>query len=314
MTMIRVLAGFAAALTATAVAGCAQPGATPQASAIEPVAAAAVPWQETYAALIEQTSGTPQQWQAAQDRQWYAWQAALGECMVAKGQPFELPAHNTPTAVPNSQLTPGELLGFAPQRADFGEAANAVALAKAGNDGNPALAKTSGAAREAWLAAQDECAPATSPTENLAIPPSLPRVAEPLDQLLLGIQEQAAPTLRADYVACMTAEGVPVSEGVASEAKLAAKAKFPVLTEAEADNPSAVPGWAEAVAFERKAAAADWKCRGPQVGKVHAAVGDKLAVFAEQHRAELAQVAAEWAQMPDERDAAKAAALKTVTQ
>ncbi|GID28680.1 hypothetical protein [Paractinoplanes brasiliensis] len=308
MRATRALA--AATLTVTAVAGgCARPGTT-----AEPSVVAAVPWQQTYAEIIEQMSGTPQQRQAGTDRQWYAWQAALGECMAGMGAPFELPAHTTPPATPNSLITPGELLAFAPRRTDFGLAASMVALAEAGEQDNPALLKTAGADREAWVAAQNACAPATARTEDLAVPGSQARVAEALDLLLLDVQNRAAPSLGADYMTCMSREGVPVSEGVASEARIAALNKYPPLSAAGANNPSSVPGWTEALAFEKKAAAADWKCRGPQVPRVQVAVGDKLAVFAEEHRDELARVAADWARMPAERDAAKAAAMKVVTK
>ncbi|MDY7088199.1 MAG: hypothetical protein SYR96_24215 [Actinomycetota bacterium] len=55
----RVPAGLTAALTVTAVAdGCARPGTTPEPSVV------AVPWKQTFAEVIEQISGTPQQRQA----------------------------------------------------------------------------------------------------------------------------------------------------------------------------------------------------------------------------------------------------------
>ncbi|XVU29694.1 hypothetical protein ACQPZJ_22220 [Actinoplanes sp. CA-054009] len=87
--------------------------------------------------------------------------------------------------------------------------------------------------------------------------------------------------------------------------------RFPQVPAGSAD-PTKVEGWAEAVAFEKSAAAADWECRGAAASRVIEGGTDELAAWAAEHESELDALAAEWAALPAERDKAKAAAANVV--
>ena len=262
---------------------------------------------EVLAGIIDQVYGTSEQRQAGHARQFYAWQAALGGCMTGKGVDFDVPAYTPPQP---TEVGPGDLLAFSPRRVDFGIARGTIALAKTGSQDNPALLKATGEQREQWIAVQSACEPATKASEELAQADGMTSVDAKLIDELAKIQDELAPGLPAAYVTCMNDAGLPVGEGLVSEAYVMADQKFPVVSYETVSDPRTLKGWDEAVAFERQVAASDWQCRGDEATRVVDAGGDVLGVWAERHRAELNTVAAAWARMPALRDAAHEAAVE----
>lgn len=305
MTRIRTLAVAGALAALTAITGCAQqPAGGVDAGAGVPAAVPAQPGADVLDGILARLHGTADQREAGQQRQFYAWQAAIGACMVGKGVDFDLPAY-VPSGIADTKASPGGLLAFSPRRDDFAIATRATRAAGV-DQGNPALAKLTGPAAEAWLKAQQDCEPATKPTEDLGVPAGLSALSNKLIDQLLALQDQHAPGLTQAWRSCMaTAAGEPVDDLAAAYAVTARR--FPQLPEQAAD-PAKVPGWAAAVAYEKRIAAADWQCRGNDATRVVAASEPQLTAWAEKHRAELDAVAAQWARMPAERDAAKAAA------
>jgi len=303
MTRIRV-AATVAVLTAVTLTGCAR------ATDMQTLAGAAPAGPQVLSDIVGKLYGATGHREAGQERQFYAWQAAMGACMVGKGQQFGLPSF-TPISQAGSKIGPGDILAFAPQRDSFGIGDRTVQAARVGGQDNPALLKLSGAAAEAWLAAQGECEPATKATEDLAVPANMATPAVSLQEELAAIQQQLAPGLDAAWKSCMAAAGHQV-EDLSDVSGLVGK-RYPPVTFEQASDPTRLPGWGEAVAFERAVAATDWQCRAGESTRVVNASGEKLAVWQAAHAVELDAVAAAWAQMPTLRDTAKAAALKVAT-
>lgn len=305
MTRIRVIAVVTAV---AALTGCARPADMQTAAA---PAAAAPTGPEILADIISQLYGTAEQREAGHERQFYAWQAALGACMVGKGATFEVPAY-TPVSFAGAKIGPGDILAFSPQRTDFALAERTVQAAKVGNPSNPALLRLTGEQAEAWVRTQMECEPATKATEELALPEGKVALGVNLQNEMIKLQDELAPGLGDRYRTCMSAAGVPADD--LPDVMNIAGQKYPPVTSDQPSDPTKLPGWAAAVTFERQLAAADWRCRGDDATRVINASGARLAVWADQHKAELAAVAAAWARMPAERDTAKAAALKVATK
>ncbi|XVU24241.1 hypothetical protein ACQPZJ_44595 [Actinoplanes sp. CA-054009] len=304
MPMVRTRATAAVVLLAF-VAACAAPAAsTPAAPAASSSGA------EILTTIVERVYGTAEQRQAGHERQFYAWHAALGRCMTGKGAAFAVPPY---TPIEPNEVGPGDMLAFSPRRYDFGIARAAIAQANTGSGENPALLRISGAQRDQWIAVQNACDPATHAAENLAQAAGSEALsANLLETLLIKLQDEQAPNLRTSYITCMNTAGFPVDEGVTSGAYILASQKFPLVPDGVSD-PTVLKGWAAAVAFELKAAAADWACRAGEAARVVTAGTARLAAWAGQHRAELDAVTDQWRKMPAARDAAKTAAIATAT-
>lgn len=305
MTKFRVAAAAVALAAAVTVAsGCARPTET------QTLAGAAPAGEQVLADIVGKLYGATGHREAGQERQFYAWQAAMGACMVGKGQPFGLPSF-TPISQSGSKIGPGDILAFAPQRDTFGIGDRTVQAARVGGQDNPALLKLSGDQADAWLKAQGECEPATKATEELAYPAIMAGPTGSLQDKLAAIQQELAPNLDAMWKSCMVDAGHQV-EDLSDVSGLVGK-KYPPVTFEQASDPTRLPGWGEAVAFERAVAAADWRCRSAESTRVINASGEQLTAWQAAHAAELDAVAAAWAQMPALRDTAKAAALKLAT-
>ncbi|WP_250002112.1 hypothetical protein [Actinoplanes sp. M2I2] len=315
MRSARVPALATTVFAAAMVTGCAQPPTPPPAAPAATATAARVTavsageGQQVYDSLLEQIYGTTGQRMAANERQHYAWQAAMGGCMTAKGATFETPAWTPATPLKPS---PGELLAFSPERETFGIAGRIVAYAKEGQLDNGAARKLTGEARAQWLKIQAQCNPATSKTEDSHLAEGMPALSQKFLDQLSTIQKTVAPTLPGDWAKCMQAAGL---KGVQEfEDAYSAASNFPYQALAGGvKDPAAVPGFAEAAAAEKKIAATDWKCRSADAKRVVATSGEPLTVWAAANRAEIDTVAANWAKMPAARDAAKAAAMKIST-
>lgn len=307
MIMFRLVGTATVLIVVVVVAGCVQ--VADVRTAASPVDDATGP--EVLAGIIDQVYGTSEQRQAGHARQFYAWQAALGGCMTSKGVDFAVPAYTPPQP---TQVGPGDLLAFSPRRVDFGIARGTIAVAKTGSLDNPALLKATGEQRQRWLAVQSACKPATKTSEELAQADGMTSLDAQLIDELAKIQDELAPGLPAAYVMCMNDAGLPVGEGLVSQAYVMADQKFPAVSSETVSDPRTLKGWDEAVAFERQVAAADWQCRGDEATRVVDAGGDVLGVWAERHRAELNTVASAWVRMPVLRDAAHEAAVEVTSK
>ena len=257
--------------------------------------------------IITQIYGTPAQRRAADARAWWTSRIAAVECMRRAGQTYPIVGYNAPSN--REYVTPGNLLAFAPARQDLDVADQLVRAASArlvldsearsvtNNDGStdpdraPAIRRCEAEATAA--------APSRAPDGQQTL------AAELVDLLSL-VQTAAAPTLTADYRTCMATAGIPAA-GLA-DLRTRVEHAFPVTLASAEQEPMALPGWAGAVAFEHRAAAADARCREAAVKTVRAAAAPQLAEFARQHTAELDRVTAGWAWIEvDARNAETAA-------
>jgi len=300
--VVGALAGLAAA---AALAGCATQG---------PAAVASADGPRVLADIIAQVYGTQAQRDAGQQKQFYAWHGALGGCMTGKGETYELPGYGAPRSVPTEDISPGDMLAFGPRRTDWGIGAGIVADAKAGGRVSPSLAKLSGDAAEQWIKVQNECAGATKKTENLGQPDNQAVLDQKLIEGLAAIQNELAPDLYNTYKSCMAGTGITVTEKSFDDAYLAASRKYPAVSFDSPSDPTDLPGWDEAVAYETQTAADDWSCRGEDATRVVNASGEKLTAWATAHQAELDAVARAWADIPAQAAAAKQAALQATTK
>ncbi|WP_018788896.1 hypothetical protein [Micromonospora sp. CNB394] len=89
-----------------------------------------------------------------------------------------------------------------------------------------------------------------------------------------------------------------VDAGDLSEAYLKVEQMFPLVSFERPSDPTALPEWADAVAFEKKVAAADWACREPRLDKIVSAATDDLQKFTTTNTARITRVADGWKAMP----------------
>ena len=247
---------------------------------------------DVYAGIKAQLFGTPAQRQAGDERQFYAWQAAMGTCMTGKGYEFDL-INYVDVGAGAGEPSPGDMLAWSAHFTDFGITARAQRDAQAGSRDNPALLRLSGDAAHAWIAAQAGCTDATKDTENLAMADGSEALEENLITELATLQDELAPDLATQYSACMSTAGVDAT---------ALDAAMVLVYQRVAQ------GLDGAQAYEEQIAATDWQCRGHEATRVVDASGEQLTTWTGQHADELAAVAAAWADMPDARDTALAAA------
>lgn len=296
-TRVKAL-GVAALAVVAALTGCAQQTGSPTAALTGP---------ELLADTIDKVYGTVQQRQAGQERQFYALHAAIAACAAGKGFEYIVPAY-TPVPV-ERVIGPGELLAFSPRRTDFGVAEAITALAKTGDRESPSKANLTGPAREAWIGKYNACfEPAVQATDGMSAAIGSYALSARLADHLAKLQEDLAPGLPAAYNKCMTAEGTPAVE--LADVMTAAKQKYPPVVYDTPSDPTKVTGWDEAVAYERRLAAADWACRGTEATRVVNASSASLTTWADRERVALDAVAAAWAAMPTARDTARADASK----
>jgi hypothetical protein len=105
----------------------------------------------------------------------------------------------------------------------------------------------------------------------------------------------------------MQAAGITASD--LSEAYQAVEAAYPPVSYEKRSDPTTLPEWATAKAFERKVATADWTCRGTQAETLLRASKETMSDFASTHAGPLAAVSEAWAKsgvnLPDLRAKAK---------
>ncbi|KAB1916147.1 hypothetical protein [Micromonospora sp. AMSO31t] len=276
----------AAAVTLVAMAGCAQPG-------MPAAAPVGVDAPTVLSAVINQVYGTPQQRQAGEERMWLTSQSAIAACARTKGVMYGVTPYQP--MLPPAEPAPGDLLGFAPQRADFGVATRIEMLAKRGEVPNPGLpAAADDQAR--WFTAVESCQDAATAGEKLRVPDGQPELEAKLVDLLGRVQQQVAPDLTSQYASCMKAAGIDA--GDLSEAYLKVEQKFPPVSFERPSDPTTLPEWADAAAFEKKVAAADWACRESRIDEIVNAAAADLQTFNSTNTTRLAHVANGWKAMP----------------
>ncbi|MEU4626650.1 hypothetical protein AB0G04_42535 [Actinoplanes sp. NPDC023801] len=276
----------AAAVALTALTGCAQ--------ATMPAAApAGVDAPTVLATVLDRVYGTPQQRQAGEERMWLTSQSAIAACALTKGVVYGVTPYQP--MLPPTEPAPGDLLGFAPQRDDFGVAARIEMLAKRGETPNPGL-PADAAAQARWFTAVESCQGAATAGEALRVPAGQEKLETDLVDVLAQVQQRVAPDLPGQYASCMAKAGIDAAD--LSEAYLKVEQKFPPVSFERPSDPTTLPQWPDAVAFEKKVAAADWACREPQVTKAIEAAAADLQQFTADQASQLSQVAASWAAMP----------------
>jgi hypothetical protein len=254
--------------------------------------AAPVDGEAALETVISQVYGTPAQRAAGQELSWLTSQTAIAACARPKGAVYTVPAWT-----PSGQVTspaPGDLLGFAPQRVDFGVANRIETLAKHGQPVNAGLAAA--VDKDAWFSAVGSCQDAAQAGEKLTVPAGQEALEGKLVDALTAAQNAAAPNLAAEYAACMKSAGIDAND--LSETYIKVEQAFPVASSDKPTDPTRLPGWDTAVAFEKTAAAADWNCRSGQRAEVVAASADEIAAFAADNATALTEVAAGWAKLP----------------
>jgi len=280
------LAAVSACITLAGVVGCADPAAVEPGAQGDPQAA--------LAAIIMQIYGTREQREAGQEQAWLSAQSAIAACAATKGVVYAVtPYQPTSVGIPP---VPGDLLGFAPKRQDFGVARRIEMLAKRGEPTNPGLAAVGKAGEEKWFTALDACQGAARPSERLTVPDGQERLDSLFVDMLAAAQQRVAPDLKSQYATCIRAAGIDADD--LSEAYIKVEQAFPPVSGAQKSDPTTLPAWAPAVAFERKVAATDWKCREQRVGAVVDATAGDVAAFADANAATLKAVSDGWAAMP----------------
>ena len=245
--------------------------------------------------LRAQVYGTVAQRAAGEERAWLIGQNAIAGCARSNGVDYEMAPYRPQ---PVGEVAPGNVLAFAPRRDDFGVARRLAMIGRGGEPVNPGLARSTGADERArWSTVIEGCRRAVPAASG----PTVLQVQ--FVATLNAIQHDHAPWLTSQFPRCMTAKGVPVTD--LADAQLKVEKAFGPVTAETVPDPTRLPGWAAAVAYEKRMADADWMCRNDDVYTVMSAAGDRLTRFGEANAGELAAAARSWGAMP-----AAAAALR----
>jgi hypothetical protein len=185
------------------------------------------------------------------------------------------------------------VLAFAPLRSDFGVGARIQRLAAAGEPVNPGLAAASSAEeRDRWWTALENCQTEAARGNSLVSPPGQEQLEERFVAALQAVQDRVLPDLPAEYATCMQAAGIDARD--LAETYLEVSRAYPAVSYEEPSDVTKLPGWADAVAFEEKAAAADAACRADYVDVAMAAATRELTDFAAANKTPLSAHAVAW--------------------
>jgi hypothetical protein len=270
-------------------------------------AAPATPPAAGYDEIVAQVYGTPAQRRAADARAWWTSRIAAVECMRRAGHTYSIVGYNAPSN--REHVSPGNLLAFAPARQDFDVADQLVRAASARlvlDSEARSVTTDDGSTDPDRAPAVRRCETAATAAAPGRVPDGQQTLAAQLVDRLRQAQAATAPTLAGDYRTCMAAAGIPADD--LADLQTRVERAFPVTQATVEGDPTMLPGWADAVAFEQRAAAADARCREAAVKTVRAASAPQLVEFARQHAADLDRVAAGWAWIEvDARNAETAA-------
>lgn len=260
-----------------------------------------------YDKVITQVYGSPAQRQAADARAWWTARLAAVECMRRAGHTYGIVGYNATSD--REYVAPGNLLAFAPVRQDLGVADHLVRAGGARlvlNAAANGVANDDGSTNSDPVADAHRCETEAAASAGPPVPDGQQTLAAQLVDRLRQVQDTTAPTLASDYRTCMAAAGIPATDRADLQTRV--ERAYPVTPATVEHDPTRLPGWSEAVAFERRAAAADGRCRQASVKTVRAAAAPQLAEFTRRHAAELDRMAAGWAWIEvDARNAEHAA-------
>lgn len=274
--------------TLLSITACAS--ATLQAGA--PSAARVGTGRAAYTKILEQVYGTLAQREAAEERAWINAQAAMSACVAKTSSTYGITPY--PGGLSSTHPAPGDLLAFAPAREDFGVASRLTAKADKAERTNPGLAAaTTDAEKKQFFKDLQGCQKAAVPFEGTNMPARAEALIPKLLSTLERVQKQATPTLRADYGRCLKEAGINAADR--PELYALVDNAFPSVPAGHGD-PANLPGWGQAVAFERQAAATDAACRADAVEVAMAAAPAELEKFSKANAADLATASAGWAQ------------------
>lgn len=254
-----------------------------------PAAAPAVGYDE----IVAQVYGTPAQRRAVDARAWWSSRVAAVECMRRAGHTYSIVGYNAPSD--REYVAPADLLAFAPARQDFDVADHLVSAASARlvlDSEARSVITDEGSTDPGRAPTARRCETEASAAGVGRVPDGQQGLAAQLVDRLRQAQAAAAPTLVADYRTCMAVAGIPSAD--LADLRTRVERAFPVTLATVENDPTTLPGWADAVAFERRAAAADARCREAAVKSVRTHAAPRLVEFAHQHAAELDRVAAGW--------------------
>lgn len=243
-----------------------------------------------YDQLVTQIYGTANQRAAADELAFLIAQQAIATCAAKVGVTYAIPTY---IAADRQVVAPGDLLAFAPLRSDFGVGAGIQRRAAAGDLVNPGLAAASSdGERDRWWTATNSCQTAEAHGNSLTSPPGQAQLEERLIATLQAVQNRVLPDLTAEYATCMHSAGIDARD--LAETYLEVGRAYPAVSYGEPFDVTTLPGWADAVAYEHKAAAADAGCRAGYLDVAMAAARPDLADFAAANASTLSGHAAAW--------------------
>ncbi|MFF5077264.1 hypothetical protein ACFY36_09440 [Actinoplanes sp. NPDC000266] len=275
--MIRTRVGTAVAGALAIVAGLGGGG---------PDAASAAVGPEVVAETVGRLYGTPEQRTAAQELEEYVVRAVIAECAWRK----DLDHHDTDwdwPVVPMEQHDMDLEVLFWPPLADFGVAREHARNAE--QAARPAPAPPG----PGWIDEFNDCEVEAAPLDYLHKPAGQLTLMEKFYWEFAPVRDEHALRLSAAYGRCMAAAGTPAAS--LRDAHEQVERGYRVRGRA----------WGDLVAYEKKIAAADGKCRRAGAAMVSKVIAAATRAFAERHRDELAAVAEGWAAMPAARDEAR---------
>jgi hypothetical protein len=245
-----------------------------------------------YSSIVTRVYGTPEQREAGDERAWWAAQIVTVECMARAGVDYRVLGYSP--LMDREPVAPGDLLGFAPAGADF-DVADQLHRLSATTINATHTARQAHASGAGWAAATRQCAAEADAAALPRVPDGQEHLDGALVQELTRVQAAAAPTLAADYRACLRANGIVAADRTALRVQV--EQAFPTTGLGMKSALHEMPDWAYAVTFERKAASVDAGCRADAVEVVMASALPGLTTFAAVHADQLTEVAAGWARM-----------------
>ena len=229
-----------------------------------------------FARITDQIYGTPAQRAAAEERAYLTAQAAIADCAAQTGIVYAVTPF-VPVTNPDSPVAPGDLLGFAPLRSDFGVATRIIRLATHGSPTNPGLAQaTTAAAKKTYLTTVEKCQGAAADGDRLAAPDGQEALEGQFVTALTEWQNFMLPPDDA-WRQCMTHRGISAWD--LTSLYMHVENRYPPISYDTPSDPTRLPGWPAAWAFETQAAGSDVICRTHHVDVQMAIVPDTLAAF-----------------------------------
>ncbi|UQU64625.1 hypothetical protein COUCH_37765 [Couchioplanes caeruleus] len=285
--MKKIISLSAVLLAGALTTGCANSGAA--GAPAEPAAL------EQGRALYEQVSnslyGTSADRLAAEKATAARFQGALATCMKAKGFTYRQAPSEQQTGGP---IGPDDLSSLTEISDDFGIAtakhhqAEVADVLRKADEANKMTAEE----EVQYAKALSSCPGVAAKAEQQASPIIPTAMGKELTDTFREVEKTpAVADALAAYGPCMKAAGIAAKDR--SHAYQMALAKFPPADRGVAAM-EADPQWAEAVAFEKKAAAADATCRQPAQDQALAAAAPRLQTFVTKYQAALDAADANW--------------------